>query len=751
MIKINIGDVVKFKCVPVTERFYSEDSSYGVFVFHTKDDIPKYDDVPENTFDSELYAKNTKMSVLAGNMQQLYLGVEYEVTATLEYNAKYKSYQYKPKIVTATKPKSEQQQKCFLKSVVSEKQAETLLEHYPNIVQDIVAGNDNVDISILKGIGDKTYAKIKEKVLDNYVISDILILLQPLGVTFSKIKKLLSNEPNPSLLKEKLINNPYIMLEIKGFGFKTVDQLALKLNPEIKVSSKRTYAFINYFFSDMGNNQGHTWTTVDSLECAIRDNINECMETFHKIIDSERELEKILHFEGDKVGLLRYYENEKNIFDILNSLQSYKSLKVSKKDIDEGILQSEKDQGFPLTEEQKELVMKSMNHNVVIVTGSAGTGKTSVSRAILNVYKKANYSISCCALSAMAAQRIIEATGFQASTIHRLLGYNSTGFMFNYENPLDCDVLFVDECSMINAYIFYSVVCAVKEGKKIVLCGDNKQLPPIGYGNVFNDLLHKSEEFTVLRLTKVLRQAEDSGILMDANKIRKGNYPIGQPELKIINGKLKDMIYMFRDTREGMTRIAINTYMKSIQEDGMDNVAIIVPRRKNCENSTDEINKKIVDLVCNKMEKSVRFGNKTLYVGSKVTQMDNNYDKNVFNGEIGYITKIEEVTDENEKNVYITVKYSMNNETKYVVYQRKELDQIDFAYALTVHKTQGQSIKTVIIIIDMTHYTLLDTCLLYTAITRAKKRCLLLSEPKAFKMCMENNKSKTRNTWLSIM
>ena len=751
MIKINIGDVVKFKCVPVTERFYSEDSSYGVFVFHTKDDIPKYDDVPENTFDSDLYAKNTKMSVLAGNMQQLYLGVEYEVTATLEYNAKYKSYQYKPKIVTATKPKSEQQQKCFLKSVVSEKQAETLLEHYPNIVQDIVAGNDNVDVSILKGIGDKTYAKIKEKVLDNYVISDILVLLQPLGVTFSKIKKLISNEPNPSLLKEKLINNPYIMLEIKGFGFKTVDQLALKLNPEIKVSSKRTYAFINYFFSDMGNNQGHTWTTVDSLECAIRDNINECMETFHKIIDSEREIEKVLHFEGDKVGLLRYYENEKSIFDILNSLQSYKSLKVSKKDIDDGILQSEKDQGFPLTEEQKELVIKSMNHNVVVITGSAGTGKTSVSRAILNVYKKANYSISCCALSAMAAQRIIEATGFQASTIHRLLGYNSTGFIYNYENPLDCDVLFVDECSMINAYIFYSVVCAVKEGKKIVLCGDNKQLPPIGYGNVFNDLLHKSEEFTVLRLTKVLRQAEDSGILMDANKIRKGNYPIGQPELKIINGKLKDMIYMFRDTREGMTRIAINTYMKSIQEDGMDNVAIIVPRRKNCENSTDEINKKIVDLVCNKMEKSVRFGNKTFYVGSKVTQMDNNYDKNVFNGEIGYITKIEEVTDENEKNVYITVKYSMNNETKYVVYQRKELDQIDFAYALTVHKTQGQSIKTVIIIIDMTHYTLLDTCLLYTAITRAKKRCLLLSEPKAFKMCMENNKSKTRNTWLSIM
>ena len=751
MIKINIGEQVKFKCVPVTERFYSEDSSYGVFVFHTKDNIPKYDDVPENTFDSELYAKNNKMSVLAGNMQQLYLGVEYEVTATLEYNAKYKSYQYKPKIVTATKPKSEQQQKYFLKSVVSEKQAETILEHYPNIVQEIMAGTDNVDVSILKGIGDKTYAKIKEKVLDNYVISDILVLLQPLGVTFSKIKKLLANEPNPSLLKEKLLDNPYIMLEIKGFGFKTVDQLALKLNPDIKVSSKRTYAFINYFFKDMGNNQGHTWTTVDILENAIRDNINECIDMFYKIIDLERHSERTLHFDGNKVGLLQYYLNEKNIFDILKSLQTYKPLKVLNEDIEKGICKSEEDQGFLLTDEQKRLVKESVNKNVVIITGSAGTGKTSVSRAILNVYKKANYSISCCALSAMAAQRITEATGFHASTIHRLLGYNAKGFVFDHENPLDCDVLFVDECSMINAYIFYAVICAVQEGKKVILCGDNKQLPPIGYGNIFSDLLQKPEEFTVLRLTKVLRQAEDSGILMDANKIRKGIYPIGQPELKIVNGKLKDMTYMFRDTREGMTRIAINTYMKSIQEDGMDNVAIIVPRRKNCENSTDEINKKIVDLVCNKMEKSVKFGDKTYYVGSKVTQMDNNYDKNVFNGEIGYITKIEEVTDENEKNIYITVKYTMNNETKYVVYQRKELDQIDFAYALTVHKTQGQSIKTVIVIVDMTHYTLLDTCLLYTAITRAKKRCLLLAEPKAFKMCMENNKSKTRNTWLSIM
>ena len=147
----------------------------------------------------------------------------------------------------------------------------------------------------------------------------------------------------------------------------------------------------------------------------------------------------------------------------------------------------------------------------------------------------------------------------------------------------------------------------------------------------------------------------------------------------------------------------------------------------------------------------MQLGDKTFYVGSKVMQTDNNYDKNVFNGEIGYITEISSEYVGNEKNVVFDVEFKMNGESKIVKYKRNELDQLDLAYAMTVHKVQGQSIKSVIIITDMTHYTLLDTCLLYTAITRAKKRYLLLSEPKACKMCMENNKSRSRQTWLSRM
>lgn len=745
-----IGEEIKFKCVPVMERYYSEDSSYGVFVFHTEDNIPKYNEVPRNQFDPEDNT-NKKMSILAGNMQQLYLGSEYEVTAKLDYNAKYNSYQYKPSVITSVKPKSVEQQQKFLQAIITEKQAESLLSVYPTIIEDIVNGKDDVDVTKLKGIGQKTYDNIKEKVMDNYVISDILILLQPLGVTYNKIKKLLANEPNPALLKEKLIKDPYIMLKIRGFGFKTVDQLALKLNPDIKVSAKRTYAFIKYFLGEMGNNQGHTWVYLPTLESAIIDNINECLDVFHTIIKNERKKEIQLHFDGDMVGLKEYYKSEMNVYDILKALSSYDQLNVTEDDFEKGIEKSEEDQGFQLTNEQRELVRKALNNNVVIITGKAGSGKTSVSRAILNVYKHANYSISCCALSAMAAQRITEATGFRASTIHRLLCYTPNGFEFNHENPLDSDVILVDECSMINSSLFESLVSAAKEGSKIIMCGDNRQLPPIGYGNIFGDLLNMEDDFAIFRLKKVLRQAEKSGILLDANKIRDGVFPIGQPELKIINGELQDMTYMFRDSREALEKIAIKTYLSAIKEQGLDNVVIITPRRDNCANSANELNKKIVDLIADKSQRKIKIGDKTFYVGSKVMQTDNNYEKNVFNGEIGYIRNIETIENGKEKTVVFDVEFKMNNESKIIRYSRNELTQLDLAYAMTCHKVQGQSIKSVIIITDMTHYTLLDTCLLYTAITRAKDRCLLLSEPMAFKKCMENNKSVSRQTWLSLL
>lgn len=739
---------LKFKIVPQYERYYSEDTHYGVYTFTTDDDIPQYSECKIEMVEFDSNNVKQKQSILTGNMQRLYIGSEYEVTAFLDFNKKYNSYQYKSKMITALAPRTTENQAKFLESLLTENQAKNLLNAYPNVVQDVIDGVDNVDVSKIKGIGDKTWSNIKKRILDNYVISDLLLLLQPLGVTFKMINKLLSEESNPSLLKQKLLDNPYVMTKIRGLGFKKVDQLALKLNPDIKLSSKRVYAFIDYYFEQIGSDLGHTWVLMADLKSAINDNIFECMDIFEDVINIEKEHNRLLYFEGSKVGLKRYRNIEERIYQILKNIQSYPTLKVTDEDMGLGIERAEKEQGFEFTSEQKEIIHKSINSNVIVLTGKAGSSKTTTSRGILKVHSK--YSIACTALSAKASQRITEATGYQAQTIHRLLkakGLND--FEYNHDNPLPYDIILVDEASMINCPLFYNLLSAVKEGAKVIIVGDNKQLPPIGYGNIFNDMLQRKNDFCVCELTKVLRQAEQSGILSDANKIRLGEYPINSPELKIVNGQLKDMIYMFRDDRQAIQDLAIKNYLSAVEIDGLDDVTIVVPRKEGCINSTLEMNLRIQDeLIPQFSVKEMSIGKKIFRVGAKVIQRVNNYEKNVFNGEVGYITNIWTDMYGNEKQEMFSVTYKMNDSIKNIEYCRNELEQIDLAYALTIHLSQGSGYKSVIVVIDSTHYSLLDTCLLYTAITRAKKRCMLLSEPYAFKKCLSNNKTVVRQTWL---
>jgi exodeoxyribonuclease V alpha subunit len=731
----NQTQLYQFKIIPQCEIRYFDDSNWGYYTFSTKDDIP-YCETYKDPF-NESYDCG-KIGKLIGRVQKLFIGSEYEVTARLTFNKKYNNYSYEPTIVSAVVPKTLENQKLFLEAIITPRQAETLLEAYPNIVNDVLNGNDKIDLSLTKGIKDYTWGIIKEKILENYVISDILTMLQPLGVTFPMIRKLISDEPNPELLKQKLLDNPYMLTSIDGLGFKRVDALALKLVPELRVSFKRTYAYIKYFLHETGESDGHTWVNIDVLSSGVRDNIIECEELYEQVLEIEKKTEALLYItEDNRVGLKYYRHIEQGVFGILNDLNGYK--REWKLDIENGIKEAEEEQGFKFTSEQVDIIKNAVYDNVVLITGKAGTGKSTIARALLKIYK--NYFIGCCALSAKAAQRIHEATGFPASTMHRLLkakGFNA--YEYNYDNPLPHDVILIDECSMVNARLYYDLLVAIRPGTKVIMCGDARQLPPIGFGNIFSDLLERSDCFNVNRLTKVLRQAEMSGILSDANQIREGINPIAQPELKIIHGELQDMYYMFRDNRDALNDIAIRMYLKSIETEGLDEVIIITPRKKDCVNSTKEINEKIQNILISDEVPMIKRGERVFKLGAKVIQRVNNYDKNIFNGEIGYITEIWKEKDMDMFNVQY--------QAKLITYNRNELDQMDLAYALTCHLTQGSGYKTVIGIIDNTHYTLLDSCLLYTLITRAKKRCLLLAEPSAFKKCIENNKSVVRQTWL---
>ena len=739
-------NIYEFKIVVTYEKYYNDDTTWGTYIAYTEDDIPFFTNGEANKFDNSEEKK--KFCNIVGKMQQLSIGGEYQIKAKYEYNKQY-GHQYKPLSIYALVPQTKEMQLLFLKTIIPEWMAENLINEYPNLVNDVANGTlKEIDYSKIKGVREITWNKVKEKIINNYLISDILMLLKPLGVTYTMIKKLLSDEPNPVLLKREIEKNPWVLTRVDNLGFKRVDDLALKLKPELIDSTQRLVSFIQYYFKDLGESKGHTWCSEKILRTAISNNVYECSDKVDWLFENNN----FLHIVNGRIGLKYYYDIEQQIYQlILDKSKVDTTINISDTAIELAIKHAEEEQGFNYVVEQLDTIHKSLHRTVSLITGKAGTGKTSIMRAIVKAYTENNYMITASALSAMAAQRITEATEFPAMTIHRTLGCQGLNkFTYDMDNHLITDVAFLDEGSMVNASLFLHWLEAIGDNTRIIISGDHKQLPPIGFGNVFSDLVEMFDDSIVSKLIKPMRQAEKSGILVDANKIRENINPISEKlQPRIIHGELQDMYYMFRSNRQSLFNIAIKTFLKSVETDGIDNVVIAVPRRKDCLNSTNEINKVIQNELLGDVQQSIEGFETNFKLGAKVMQTVNDYDKNVFNGEIGYITQIgERYESKKKKEEYCVVTYSdICGHDKLIEYTKKELTSLSLAYAMTVHKLQGAGRKTVIGIIDNTHHQLLDNCMLYTLLTRAKKRCLLLAEPSAFLQCIRTSHNH-RNTWL---
>lgn len=739
-------NIYEFKIVVTYEKYYNDDTTWGTYIAYTEDDIPFFTNGEANKFDNSEEKK--KFCNIVGKMQQLSIGGEYQIKAKYEYNKQY-GHQYKPLSIYALVPQTKEMQLLFLKTIIPEWMAENLINEYPNLVNDVANGTlKEIDYSKIKGVREITWNKVKEKIINNYLISDILMLLKPLGVTYTMIKKLLSDEPNPVLLKREIEKNPWVLTRVDNLGFKRVDDLALKLKPELIDSTQRLVSFIQYYFKDLGESKGHTWCSEKILRTAISNNVYECSDKVDWLFENNN----FLHIVNGRIGLKYYYDIEQQIYQlILDKSKVDTTINISDTAIELAIKHAEEEQGFNYVVEQLDTIHKSLHRTVSLITGKAGTGKTSIMRAIVKAYTENNYMITASALSAMAAQRITEATEFPAMTIHRTLGCQGLNkFTYDMDNHLMTDVAFLDEGSMVNASLFLHWLEAIGDNTRIIISGDHKQLPPIGFGNVFSDLVEMFDDSIVSKLIKPMRQAEKSGILVDANKIRENINPISEKlQPRIIHGELQDMYYMFRSNRQSLFNIAIKTFLKSVETDGIDNVVIAVPRRKDCLNSTNEINKVIQNELLGDVQQSIEGFETNFKLGAKVMQTVNDYDKNVFNGEIGYITQIgERYESKKKKEEYCVVTYSdICGHDKLIEYTKKELTSLSLAYAMTVHKLQGAGQKTVIGIIDNTHHQLLDNCMLYTLLTRAKKRCLLLAEPSAFLQCIRTSHNH-RNTWL---
>ena len=759
----SVGKIFEFEMKLVRELYYNEQNFYSISVIELDEELPG----------TELDKINNKYTTkLVGRSIPLNTSSKYKVTAKFIFNEKY-GYQYE--IVSIKPIVSDSAQSTlnnsYLQAIITPNQYETLNEAYPNIVQNLLDDpNFEPDYSKLKGIKQKSWYRIREKILKYQQIGDILALLVPLGVSNNMIDKLVSYEPNIDILKTKLKSNPYEFTNINGFGFLTVDKLALKINPDLATSSFRVAACTKHILEQEAMN-GYLWISIQDFGkdfCKIispgAPEFNECFKHVKDLIQVERELTKddkstLLHVVDDVIGLQKYYNIEKSIWNHLKRLNEAQNFEPNR-NIEEAIEEtnnyfSTPEKRVELTDEQISAIQSTITNKVVIITANAGAGKTVCIKGILNLFK--NYNVATAALSGKAARRIEEATGVPSNTIHRLLEWQiDGGFARNENNPLSVDLVILDECSMIDDVLLLQLLKAMPEYAKLVLVFDDAQLSPIGAGSPAKDLL--ASNLCINRLTKIHRQAESSGIKLDANKIRKnqdiftdedteidefGNRFVSSP---VIHGEDKDMeIYMYTDSKMSQDRMfqqAYDLYFELLQKNGgdVDKVTIVVPKKDGL-NSTRNFNNQIQEKLLGREPSEVVIKEtddgkyKVFKKGARVIQRNvNDYERNVMNGEIGII--------ENISDKFCTLNF--DNGEKIVQMPKPLMRNMELAYAITVHSMQGSECENIITILDNSHYILLDCALFYTAITRAQKKCFLLMQPSAYKNALLNNKTERR-------
>lgn len=504
--------LIEFRCTII--NLIREKNTWRQYSFSTDEDVPTTTIISNpGTFTTKLRKRFGKMSTFDVTLRR---GVDYIVKASTKQNL------WNGQMFTNLEAKEiypvldEQGQKDFLAAIVSPLRYKAITKVYPKFV-DMVINNEPIDVSRIVGIGDKTFLQIKKKILDDYWKADIMSWLKPLGITEKMIQKLLGKYKSTEVLKYKIKENPYILTEIHGLGFFRVDDMVMKMFPDKKKSLERTKAFVEYILTYNAYKDGDTVMFFEELTNEVEKQIPECLGIFLEYAKIEN---NELYFIGTSlVGLRHFYNIERSIYERLKYLDKQESsIWITNPNY---VKDAEKLLGFKLSEEQDAIIPAMEEHNFVIISGYAGVGKTTAIRIILCAYDEV--SIGLCSLSAKAARRISEVTGGDAFTAHRLLGFDGKRFKYNANNPLPYRIIIFDEASMPDANLLKAVIDAMEPGCKLIFVGDNGQLPSIGIGNVFNDLLES--DFKVCQLTHIYRQAQMSGIITDANLIRQGINP----------------------------------------------------------------------------------------------------------------------------------------------------------------------------------------------------------------------------------
>jgi len=586
----------------------------------------------------------------------------------------------------------------------------------------------------VEGVGEVKLKEIKKSWAENQNIRDLIIFLQEHNVSTNLATKIYHQYGEKSF--QVLKTNPYqVCLDIWGVGFRTADQMALKLGMSSS-SPERIKAFVLYLM-EKDNEQGHVFSLQSKLE-------KNCMKELEiekeKVKDAVEKLKKQKTAITEKIGsdtalyLPFFHQAEGEVAHSIHKLASFPFL-TPDFDLDKAISEVEEELGLEFSATQKLAIKECFGKKLLIITGGPGTGKTTIIKAVVDIFHRWEKQVVLAAPTGRAAKRLSEATEREAKTIHRALEYNpKMGVFRRSENyPLTGDVLIIDEFSMVDLPLMFHLIKAVPNWMRLILVGDKDQLPSVGPGNLLRDIID-SKKVEVVRLDEIFRQAKDSLIVQNAHRVNHG-----QSLVKPDKGDKDADFYFIAQNDEQKVFDTIMNLCTSRIPDKLNlkpispQIQVISPMYRGLV-GVDNLNRELQERL-NPSQEGLKFGNRLIKVHDKVMQVRNNYDKEVFNGDIGLVSHVDKQKYRVEVDFY----------GRPVFYEKEEMDDLTLAYAVSVHKSQGSEYLSVVMPLLTQHYIMLQRNLFYTALTRAKKLSVIVGSYKALYIAIKNDQPVKRN------
>lgn len=688
---------------------------------------------------------------IAGEMPELQNETEYKITA-MPKHSKYGLTYYVSYIVADLKGDNRSKfYRTFLETIVSENVAHNILEVYPEFVTMVLNGEDaKIDLNKIKGVKDKKFAEIKRKIFDNIAVMDVLEEYGQYELSFTMALAMVTRcNGNIDLLREKMQRDPYeLMTGINGVGFKRADAVIMKVRPELKDSKFRLFSCADYLLEENENN-GSTWMSFADLYKQMKDYVPEAMKNITQVLENER----MFSFDKEERRIARTFIKAKEAY-IAKKIMEIVGYKDSDNynwtdRIGDGLNLEEfrnLDGKFDLSDEQMKTLPMVINNNFSILTGSAGMGKSSGAKGLLNLMDKYCLSYKLTAPTGAASEVLSNYTNRPASTIHRAILRNEGNL--DIEHLICTDLLIVDEASMVNINLMFDLMKEVAYGTKVLLICDPEQLPAIGAGKVIHDLI-ESGVVPVNKLTKVYR-FDDGGLAQVATNVRLGKkyLPTDMEGKSVTFGKDADYSFVLEDRSKIMESL-IKVYFGLLRK-GVDIKDIGIMSSMNVKDlGTIDINQQI-QAILHKGKEGIKYGNTEFRVGDKVIQTVNRYDFQlasprwgtceVFNGNQGIVKSV------CKEDKTIVVDFGKN---KVVEYDPTMLGDLQLAYAVSVHKFQGSGCKVAIVVTPSSHTYMLNKNLLYTALTRSTERTIHFADKiSTINIALNKSENYTRNTFL---